>query len=151
MHAISLLITTHEYFYSMQRNIKLRNKSQHHITIITQLFWVWKPQDGKTGAAIRYRFYYEKIWNFYNHCKFTQTWQMQYPAESLGKIPAKPQHPPVWVYGPVVRRSMILLLTPPSSQLNPLSDFLSLSVSYLYQNTSVCVLSTNWSLFYNFR
>ena len=61
MHAISLLITTHEYFYSMQRNIKLRNKSQHHITIMTQLFWVWKPQDGKTIAAARYRFYYEKI------------------------------------------------------------------------------------------
>ena len=30
-------------FYNMQRNIKLRNKSQHHITIMTQLFWVWKP------------------------------------------------------------------------------------------------------------
>ena len=30
-------------FYSMQRNIKLRNKSQHHITILTLLFGVWKP------------------------------------------------------------------------------------------------------------
>ena len=30
-------------FYSMQRNIKLRNKSQHHITILTLLFWVRKP------------------------------------------------------------------------------------------------------------
>ena len=27
----------------MQRNIKPRNKSQHHITILTLLFWVWKP------------------------------------------------------------------------------------------------------------
>ena len=44
-----------------------------------------KIQDGKTGAAIRYRFYDEKIWNFYNHYKFTQTWRMQYPIESLGK------------------------------------------------------------------
>ena len=32
-------------FYSMQRNIKLRNKSQHHITILTLLFWVWKPSE----------------------------------------------------------------------------------------------------------
>jgi len=44
-----------------------------------------KTPDGKTDVAIRYRFYYEKIWNFYNHCKFTQTWRMQYPAESLSK------------------------------------------------------------------
>ena len=27
----------------MQQTIKLRNKSQHHITILTVLFWVWKP------------------------------------------------------------------------------------------------------------
>ena len=44
-----------------------------------------KTQDGKIGAIVRYRFYYEKIWNFYNHCKFTQAWKMQYPTESLGK------------------------------------------------------------------
>ena len=37
--------------------------------------------------------------------------------------------------------SMILLLSPLSSQLNPLSDFLSLSISCLCQNTSVCVSS----------
>ena len=30
-------------FYNMQQNMKLRNKSQHHITILTLLFWVWKP------------------------------------------------------------------------------------------------------------
>ena len=29
----------------MQRNLKLRNNSQHHSTIITQLFWVWKPPE----------------------------------------------------------------------------------------------------------
>ena len=27
----------------MQRNIKLRNNSQHYITILTLLFLVWKP------------------------------------------------------------------------------------------------------------
>ena len=32
-------------FYSMQRNIRLRNNSQHHITILTLLFWVWKPPE----------------------------------------------------------------------------------------------------------
>ena len=75
-------------FYSMQRNVKLRNKSQHHITILTLLFWVWKPSEKpKMGKLVQQsdRFYYEKIWNFYNHWKFTQTWKMQYPAESLGK------------------------------------------------------------------
>ena len=38
-------------FYNMQQNIKLRNKSQHHITILTLLFWEWeapeKPMMGK--------------------------------------------------------------------------------------------------------
>ena len=40
---------------------------------------------GKTGATVGYGFYYEKIWSFYNHCKFTQTWRMHYLTESLGK------------------------------------------------------------------
>ena len=29
----------------MQGNIKLRNNSQHHITILTLLFCVWKPPE----------------------------------------------------------------------------------------------------------
>ena len=38
----------------MQRNIKLRNKSQHHITIMTQLFWVWKPPEKpKMGKPVQ--------------------------------------------------------------------------------------------------
>ena len=64
-------------FYSMQRNIKLRNNSQHHnikMTVILGMQTPGKTQDGKTGATVEFRFYYEKIWKFYNHCKFTQTW-----------------------------------------------------------------------------
>ena len=53
-------------------------------TIILGMETPAKTQDGKTGAAVRYKFYYEKIWNFYNHCKFAQTWRMQYPTELLG-------------------------------------------------------------------
>ena len=62
--------------------------SHHNIdsdTIILGMETPGKTQDGKIGVAVRYRFYYEKIWNFYNYCKFTQTWQMQHSAESLGK------------------------------------------------------------------
>ena len=41
-------------FYSMQWNIKLRNKSQHHITILTLLFWVWKPPEKhKMGKPVQ--------------------------------------------------------------------------------------------------
>ena len=41
-------------FYSMQRNIKLRNNSQHHCTIMTQLFWVWKPPEKpKMGKPVQ--------------------------------------------------------------------------------------------------
>ena len=41
-------------FYSMQRNIKLRNKSQRHITILTILFCVWKPPEKpKMGKPLR--------------------------------------------------------------------------------------------------
>ena len=41
-------------FYSMQQNIKLRNKSQHHITILTLLFWVWKPlEKPKMGKSVQ--------------------------------------------------------------------------------------------------
>ena len=76
----------------MQRNIKLRNKS-HHITILALLFWVWKPLKNpkmeKTGATVRYRFYYEKIWNFYNIANSPKPGECSYTAESMGKTPAK--------------------------------------------------------------
>ena len=143
MHVKYQLITTHEYIYSMQWNIKLRNNSQNHITILTLLFWVWKPlgkpKMGKSVQQSNIDFIMKK------YGTFTITANSPKPGEcstqkNHWKIPAKPQHPPVWVYGPAVRSSMILLLTPPSSQLNTLSDFLSLYVSCLCQNISVCSL-----------
>ena len=77
------------FFTSMQQNInnwETFTTSHHNIdTVVLGMETLEKTQDGKTGAAVRYRFYYEKIWIFYNHWKFTQTWRMQYPAESLGK------------------------------------------------------------------
>ena len=69
--------------YKILRNI--HNITSHIDTIILGMETPKKTQDGKTVATVRYRFYYEKIWNFYNHCKFTQTRRMQYLAESLGK------------------------------------------------------------------
>ena len=59
------------------------------------------------------------------------------PGRITGQIPSKPQHPHVWLYDPAIRSSMILPLAPPSSWLNPLSHFISLSVSCLCRNTSV--------------
>ena len=36
------------------RTIKLRNNSQHHITILTLLFWVWKsPEKPKMGKTVQ--------------------------------------------------------------------------------------------------
>ena len=138
--------------YSMQRNIKMRNSSQHHITILTLLFLVWKPPKKPKMGKLVQKSDIDFIMRKYGAFTILQIHpKLDYTTKSLGKTPAKPQHPPAWVYGPAVQSSMILLLTPPSSQLNPLSDFLSLSVSCLCRNTSVCVLSTNWSLFYNFR
>ena len=54
-----------------------------------------KTQDGKTDAAVRYRFYYEKIWSVYNTAKSPKSGECSNTAESLSKTPAKPQHPPV--------------------------------------------------------
>ena len=66
---------------------------------MTLLFWVWKPprntQDGKIGVAVRYRFYYEKIWNVYNTANSPKPGEFNYTVDSLGKTPVKPQHPPV--------------------------------------------------------
>ena len=39
-----------------------------------------KTQDGKNDAAVRYRFYYEKIWSVYNTANLPKP----------GQIPAKP-------------------------------------------------------------
>ena len=53
-----------------------------------------KTQDGKTGAIVRYRFYYEKIWSVYNSANSPKPGECTYMAESLGKTPTKPQHSP---------------------------------------------------------
>ena len=56
------------YKYAAEYKV-LRNKSQHHNigTIILGMETLGKTQDGKIGATVRDRFYYEKIWKFYNH------------------------------------------------------------------------------------
>ena len=133
-------------FYSMQRNIKLRNNSQHHITILALSFWVWKPPGKpKMGKSVQQPDidFIIKNMELLQSLKIHPNLVNAVLGRITGQTPAKPQHPPVGVYDPVVRSSTILLLAPPSSQLNPLSDFLSLSVSCLCWNTSVCVLSTN--------
>ena len=50
----SLLITTHEYLLQYAVEYKTENKSQHHITILTLLFWVWKPlEKPKMGKSVK--------------------------------------------------------------------------------------------------
>ena len=75
-------------FYRMQRNVKLRNKSQHHITIMTLLFWVWKPPEnpnmGKPVQQSDIDFIMRKYGTF--------TITLNSP-KIIGKIPAKAQHP----------------------------------------------------------
>ena len=53
-----------------------------------------KTQDGKTDKADKYRFYYDKIWSVYNTANSPKPGECNYTEESLGKTPAKPQHPP---------------------------------------------------------
>ena len=53
-----------------------------------------KTQDGKTGAIVIYRFYIHKIWNITITANSHKPGECSYTAESLGKTPAKPQHPP---------------------------------------------------------
>ena len=61
-----------------------------------------KTQDEKIGATVRYRFYYEKIWSVYNTGNSPKPSECSYTAESPGKNPTKPQHPPARVYDPAV-------------------------------------------------
>ena len=53
-----------------------------------------KTQDGKTGAVVRHRFYYDKIWSVYITANSPKLDECSYMIESLGKTLAKPQHPP---------------------------------------------------------
>ena len=64
------------------------------MTVILGMETPRKTQDGKIGATVRYRFYDEKIWSIYNTANSPKPGECSYTAESLGKTPAKPQHPP---------------------------------------------------------
>ena len=59
-------------------------------TIILGMETPEKTQDGKTGAAVGYRFYYEKIWSVYNTANSPKLGEYNYTTESLGKTPTKP-------------------------------------------------------------
>ena len=79
-------------------NIKLRNKSQHHITILTLLFWVWKPPEKpKMGKPVQQ----SDIDFIMRKYELLQSLQIHPNLENAvlgkltGQIPAKPQHPPV--------------------------------------------------------
>ena len=82
------------YKYAMEYKV-LRNKSQHHITIFTLLFRVWKPlEKPKKGKPVQQSdmdFIIEKIWNFYNQLLITQTWRSS-TQQNHWTTPAKTQH-----------------------------------------------------------
>ena len=88
-------------FHSMQWNIKLRNNSQHHSTIMTVILGMETPE--KTGATVRYRFYYKKIWNVTIIANSPKPGECSYTTESPDKPLSKPQHLPARVYDPTVR------------------------------------------------
>ena len=52
-----------------------------------------KTQYRKIDAAVRYRFYYEKIWNITITAISPKPSECSYTAESPDKPPTKPQHP----------------------------------------------------------
>ena len=84
-------------FYSMQRNIKLRNKSQHHSIKMTQLFWVCKPgktQDGKLVQQSNIDFIMRK-YGMLQSLQIHPNLANAVPGRIIGQIQAKPQHPPV--------------------------------------------------------
>ena len=57
-----------------------------------------KTQDGKTGATVRYRFYYEKIWNITITANSPKPGECNYSAGTLDETLAKPLHPLERVY-----------------------------------------------------
>ena len=98
MHAKYQLITTHEYLLQYATEYKLRNKSKYHITIMTQLFWVWKPPKKPKMEKPMQESNIDFIMRKYG--TFTITANSPKPGECstrqiTGQIPAKPQHPHV--------------------------------------------------------
>ena len=85
-------------FYSMQQNIKLRNKSQNHITILTLLFWVWKPLGkpnmGKPVQHSDIDFIMRKYGAF-TILQIHPNLANAVLGKITGQIPAKSQHPSV--------------------------------------------------------
>ena len=65
-----------------------------------------KTQDGKIDAAVRYRFYYEKIWNVTITANSPKLGECIYSTKSSDKPLDKPQHPLVKVYSPTVQPHM---------------------------------------------
>ena len=85
-------------FYSMQRNIKLRNKSQHHITILTLLFWVWKPSEKPKMEKPVQQSDIDFIMRKYGTLQSLQIHPNlvnAIPDRITRQIPTKPQQPPV--------------------------------------------------------
>ena len=83
----------------MQQNIKLRNKSQHHITLLKLLFWVWKPPKkpkmGKPMQQSDIDFIMRKYGTFRITAIIHPNFSNAVPDRINGKILAKPQHPPM--------------------------------------------------------
>ena len=73
------------------------------MTVILGMETPDKNHNGKTDATVKYRFYYEKIWNITITANSPKPGECSYRTESLGKTPAKSQHPPVRVYDPAVQ------------------------------------------------
>ena len=77
----------------MQQNIKLRNKSQHHITIMTLLFWVWKHLK-KLVQQLDIDFIMRKYGTLQS-LQIHPNLANAVPGRITRQISAKPQHPPV--------------------------------------------------------
>ena len=70
----------------MQQYIKLRNKSQHHITILTLLFWVWKPpKKPKMGKPVQQSYIDFIMTSVYNTTNSPKLGECSYTTESLEK------------------------------------------------------------------
>ena len=82
----------------MQRNIKLRDNSQHHMTILTLLFWVRKPLEKPKMGKLVQQLDIDFIMRKYGTLQSLQihpNLANAVPNRITGKIPAKPQQPHV--------------------------------------------------------
>ena len=113
------------YKYAAEYKV-LRNKLEHHITISTLLFWVWKPPEkpkmGKPVQQSDIDFIMRKYGTFTitaNHPNLVK----QFPNRITGQTPAKTLPPFVWSY----------------SQMYGLPNvWISTSVQLLYEICTIC-------------